>query len=246
MQDGRLTKVTILQQPSGNSRDAAINDYALPILINELSTAQSANIDMVSGATVTSDGYVNRCRPRSTRLPVAKAQSAPLQVKITVQGRNHPLQPPNIDIVSPTTMTSRGHVQSLQPARRGWQMSNTAAQERTDRGIHRRVEHIIGMPINLAMRSRHTATAESHQTWQEVINQKIRPALGSSSPSPFYWPLQPEVWCSPQGSRSGGGHPRHHLCTRRPPAPAPWYGFSEAAVVTIGGLGGALVAWRYR
>ena len=56
-------------------------------------------------------------------------------------------------------------------------MSNTAAQERTDRGIHRRVEHIIGMPINLAMRSRHTATAESHQTWQEVINQKIRPAL---------------------------------------------------------------------
>ena len=58
VQDGKLTKVTILQQPSGNSRDAAINDYALPILINETVTAQSANIDMVSGATVTSDGYV--------------------------------------------------------------------------------------------------------------------------------------------------------------------------------------------
>ena len=56
-------------------------------------------------------------------------------------------------------------------------MSNTAVQGRTDRGIHRRVEHIIGMPINLAMRSRHTATTESHQTWQKVINQKIRPAL---------------------------------------------------------------------
>jgi uncharacterized protein with FMN-binding domain len=58
VQGGKLTKVTILQQPSGNSRDAEINNYALPILINESLTAQSANIDMVSGATVTSSGYV--------------------------------------------------------------------------------------------------------------------------------------------------------------------------------------------
>ena len=58
VQSGQLTKVTILQQPSGNSRDAEINNYALPILINESLKAQSANIDMVSGATVTSDGYV--------------------------------------------------------------------------------------------------------------------------------------------------------------------------------------------
>ena len=58
VQGGKLTKVTILQQPSGNSRDAEINDYALPILINESLTAQSANIDMVSGATVTSGGYL--------------------------------------------------------------------------------------------------------------------------------------------------------------------------------------------
>jgi len=58
VQGGKLTKVTILQQPSGNSRDAEINNYALPILINESLKAQSANIDMVSGATVTSGGYV--------------------------------------------------------------------------------------------------------------------------------------------------------------------------------------------
>jgi uncharacterized protein with FMN-binding domain len=58
VQGGKLTKVTILQHPSGNSRDARINDYALPILINESLKAQSANIDMVSGATVTSGGYV--------------------------------------------------------------------------------------------------------------------------------------------------------------------------------------------
>jgi uncharacterized protein with FMN-binding domain len=56
-QSGKLTKVTILQQPNGNPRDAEINGYALPILINESLSAQSANIDMVSGATVTSEGY---------------------------------------------------------------------------------------------------------------------------------------------------------------------------------------------
>jgi len=58
VQGGKLTKVMILQHPSGNSRDAQINDYALPVLINESMKAQSANIDMVSGATVTSGGYV--------------------------------------------------------------------------------------------------------------------------------------------------------------------------------------------
>jgi uncharacterized protein with FMN-binding domain len=57
VQSGKLTKVTILQQPNGNPRDAEINGYALPILINESLSAQSANIDMVSGATVTSEGY---------------------------------------------------------------------------------------------------------------------------------------------------------------------------------------------
>jgi uncharacterized protein with FMN-binding domain len=54
VQGGKLTRVTVLQQPSGNSRDAEINCQALPILIDETVMAQSANIDMVSGATVTS------------------------------------------------------------------------------------------------------------------------------------------------------------------------------------------------
>jgi uncharacterized protein with FMN-binding domain len=54
----KITKVTVLQQPDGNRRDVEINDYALPILIHDTISAQSANIDMVSGATVTSDGYL--------------------------------------------------------------------------------------------------------------------------------------------------------------------------------------------
>jgi uncharacterized protein with FMN-binding domain len=44
--------------PNGNPRDQEINAYALPILVQESLDAQSANIDMVSGATVTSDGYL--------------------------------------------------------------------------------------------------------------------------------------------------------------------------------------------
>jgi uncharacterized protein with FMN-binding domain len=58
VQSGKITKVTIVQQPDGNRRDAEINDQAIPILIDETVSAQSADIDMVSGATVTSDGYV--------------------------------------------------------------------------------------------------------------------------------------------------------------------------------------------
>ena len=53
-----ITDVTMLQYPSGNPQDDQINSYALPILIQHTLDAQSAQIDMVSGATVTSVGYV--------------------------------------------------------------------------------------------------------------------------------------------------------------------------------------------
>ncbi|WP_433282368.1 FMN-binding protein [Micromonospora sp. CA-244673] len=54
---GKITHVTAVQVPDGNHRDQEINDYAVPILRQETLTAQSARIDTVSGATVTSDGY---------------------------------------------------------------------------------------------------------------------------------------------------------------------------------------------
>lgn len=54
----KITKASVLQYPNGNGRDAEINDHALPILTQETVSAQSASIDMVSGATVTSDGYL--------------------------------------------------------------------------------------------------------------------------------------------------------------------------------------------
>lgn len=54
----RVTAVQVVQYPNGSSRDSAINSYALPILIRETISSQSASIDMVSGATYTSQGYL--------------------------------------------------------------------------------------------------------------------------------------------------------------------------------------------
>jgi len=56
--DGKITAVDVPQYPTGNGKDRQINASALPILTKETLSAQSANIDMVSGATVTSEGYV--------------------------------------------------------------------------------------------------------------------------------------------------------------------------------------------
>ncbi|MCW0213393.1 MAG: FMN-binding protein [Pseudonocardia sp.] len=56
--DGRITDVTVPRYPDGNGKDQQINSYALPILTQDTLTNQNADIDMISGATVTSDGYV--------------------------------------------------------------------------------------------------------------------------------------------------------------------------------------------
>lgn len=56
--NGKITKVSVPVYPDNNGRDQEINARALPILIQETLDAQSAKIDMVSGGTVTSGGYV--------------------------------------------------------------------------------------------------------------------------------------------------------------------------------------------
>lgn len=55
---GRITRVTVPEYPTGSGRDQEINSYAVPQLVSETTSAQSARIDMVSGATFTSQGYV--------------------------------------------------------------------------------------------------------------------------------------------------------------------------------------------
>ncbi len=56
--DGEITAVDVVEYPSGNGRDQEINARALPTLVQETLSAQNASIDMVSGATVTSTGYL--------------------------------------------------------------------------------------------------------------------------------------------------------------------------------------------
>jgi uncharacterized protein with FMN-binding domain len=55
---GRITAVDVLRHPHENARDRQINAVAVPVLIRETLAAQNARIDMVSGATYTSEGYV--------------------------------------------------------------------------------------------------------------------------------------------------------------------------------------------
>ncbi|MBO1740204.1 FMN-binding protein [Leifsonia sp. TF02-11] len=53
-----ITAVDTVQYPSESGRDVEINSQALPILQQETLSKQSAQIDTVSGATYTSEGYI--------------------------------------------------------------------------------------------------------------------------------------------------------------------------------------------
>jgi uncharacterized protein with FMN-binding domain len=54
---GRITEVQALRLPFDRQRSADISQYAAPQLHDEVLQAQSAQIDTISGATYTSDGY---------------------------------------------------------------------------------------------------------------------------------------------------------------------------------------------
>lgn len=58
VRSGKITRAQAVQYPQGNNRDGQINGYALPILDQQVVQKQSASIDTISGATVTSDGYL--------------------------------------------------------------------------------------------------------------------------------------------------------------------------------------------
>jgi uncharacterized protein with FMN-binding domain len=57
-ESGKITKSEAVRFPTENSRDQEINAYAVPELNSEVVNKQSGNIDAISGATVTSDGYI--------------------------------------------------------------------------------------------------------------------------------------------------------------------------------------------
>jgi uncharacterized protein with FMN-binding domain len=58
LQGGRIADVVALQLPSDRSRSVEISNYAAPRLHDEVLRAQSAQIDVVSGATYTSQGNI--------------------------------------------------------------------------------------------------------------------------------------------------------------------------------------------
>jgi uncharacterized protein with FMN-binding domain len=57
--NGAVTAVNATEYPENDPRDEQINSYAIPQLNSEALAAKSAHIDMVSGATYTSDGYIS-------------------------------------------------------------------------------------------------------------------------------------------------------------------------------------------
>jgi uncharacterized protein with FMN-binding domain len=58
IQDGKITEVTPLQLTDAERKSAQISSRAAPILRSEVLQAQSANVQTVGGATVTSDAYL--------------------------------------------------------------------------------------------------------------------------------------------------------------------------------------------
>ena len=67
----KITAVTVPVYPNHTDRSVFINQQALPLLIQETIKAQSTAIDLVSGATDTSDGFV-----QSLQSAIVKAKAS--------------------------------------------------------------------------------------------------------------------------------------------------------------------------
>jgi uncharacterized protein with FMN-binding domain len=58
LQNGQITDVQALQLPGDQRRSQQIGQYAAPQLRSEVLAAQSSQVDTISGATYTSQGYL--------------------------------------------------------------------------------------------------------------------------------------------------------------------------------------------
>lgn len=56
--NGKVQKVVVLQHPNDNGTSRYINSVAMPYLVKEAVQAQGANINLVSGATLSSEAFV--------------------------------------------------------------------------------------------------------------------------------------------------------------------------------------------
>jgi len=58
IQNGKITNVQFLQYPNDRNRSIEINNYADPQLTSEAIQAQSANVNVVTGATDSSEAFI--------------------------------------------------------------------------------------------------------------------------------------------------------------------------------------------
>jgi uncharacterized protein with FMN-binding domain len=58
IKNGKITDVQFLQYPNDRNRSIDINSYADPQLTSEAIQSQSANVDVVSGATDSSEAFI--------------------------------------------------------------------------------------------------------------------------------------------------------------------------------------------
>ncbi len=58
IQNGKITNVQFLQYPSDRRTSVRINTTVIPYLQSEAVQAQSANVDFISGATLTSEAFM--------------------------------------------------------------------------------------------------------------------------------------------------------------------------------------------
>jgi len=65
---GRIVNVAALRLPHGNQMDVQLSKPAARVLESRVISAQSANVDMVSGATYTSEGYLSSLQSALDRL----------------------------------------------------------------------------------------------------------------------------------------------------------------------------------
>ena len=70
IQGGRIVAINVLRYPNDNGTSAFINSQAVPMLKYEVIRAQSARINMISGATLTSRAFL-----RSAYVALRKAGS---------------------------------------------------------------------------------------------------------------------------------------------------------------------------
>jgi len=70
VQDGKILKVEAVNYPDGDPQSAEISQYSIPVLGQEVLSAQGTSIDVVSGATYTTQAYA-----QSVQAALDKAKS---------------------------------------------------------------------------------------------------------------------------------------------------------------------------